>query len=74
MEMDWPDVLKSALIYGLPVLIIGLWAAHRRKEQKENEKISEVLRKTPGSRRSRATADTGPALAASRPVKNRTPS
>ena len=45
MELDWPEVLRSALIYGLPILIIGLWAAHRRKAQKENEKTSEVLRK-----------------------------
>ena len=45
MELYWPEFFKSALVYGLPILIIGLWAAHRRKAQKENERTSEVLRK-----------------------------
>ena len=45
MELDWPVILRSALVYGVPALIIGLWAANRRKAQKENEKISEILRK-----------------------------
>lgn len=45
MELDWSEVLKSALIYGLPVLIIGLWATHRRRAQKENERTSGILRR-----------------------------
>lgn len=45
MELDWPGILRFALVYGVPALIIGLLAAHRRKAQKENEKISEILRK-----------------------------
>lgn len=45
MELNWPEVLKSALIYGLPILIIGLWAVSRRKAQKENDSTSEALRK-----------------------------
>ncbi len=45
MELDWPVVLRSALVYGVPALIIGLWAAHRRKAKKENEKTSEILRR-----------------------------
>ena len=44
MELDWPVILRSALAYGVPILIIGLWAAHRRKAQKENERTSEILR------------------------------
>ncbi len=51
MELDWPGVLRSALIYGVPTLIIGLWAAHRRKAQKENERTSEVLRRKTQKRR-----------------------
>ena len=45
MELDWSVVLRYALSYGVPMLIIGLWAAHRRKAQKENEKTSAILRK-----------------------------
>ena len=45
MELDWSAVLKSALVYGLPVLIIGLWGVNRRKAQKDNEKTSEILRR-----------------------------
>ena len=45
MELDWPEVFKFALIYGVPILIFGLLAVYRRKAQKENEKTSEVLRK-----------------------------
>ena len=45
MEVDWPVFVKSALVYGLPILIIGLWAVYRRKAQKENDRTSEVLRK-----------------------------
>jgi hypothetical protein len=44
MELNWPEFLKASLIYGAPVLIIGLWAANRRKARKENDKTSEVLR------------------------------
>lgn len=46
MELNyWTEVPRSALIFGLPILIIGLWAARRRKAQKKNERTSEVLRK-----------------------------
>ena len=45
MELDWPVFLRSALAYGVPILIIGLWAAHRRKAKKEDERISENLRR-----------------------------
>jgi len=45
MELDWPVILRSALTFGVPALIIGLWAAHRRKAQKDTERTSEILRK-----------------------------
>ncbi|MDJ0758825.1 MAG: hypothetical protein QNJ19_05460 [Woeseiaceae bacterium] len=43
MELDWLDVLKSALFFGLPILIVGRWVVNRR--QKDNEKTSEILRR-----------------------------
>jgi hypothetical protein len=45
MEVNWPEFMRYALVYGGPILIIGLWAVFRRKAQKENERTSEVLRK-----------------------------
>jgi len=45
MDLNWPEFLKAALTYGVPILVIALWGVYLRKRRKENESTSEILRK-----------------------------
>lgn len=44
MELNWAEILKAALIFGVPVLVVGLWIRYRLKAREENDATSEALR------------------------------